>query len=263
MATKEQLAKAKRQAFINQSKKGAGAKAWKNNRTAKPGAGGCNVDDGQYPCAITVEPSVGQKGKMKGHSVVTIFATIKEGEFEGQVGRQIYDLDREGGESQGYLVGDLKRLVPDKTDEIEASESIADIVSILDEINENPPIANVTFTKNGQYTNIRIDELKDDGEETGDDSEETADDSEESVDEETADDGEESVDEDETADEETTDEVVPELNDKGTYVAGGKTQSVKVVTRNLGKRTLTLKNEKSGTKYTGVSFDKFKPAKKK
>lgn len=256
MPTKEQQAKLDRQAFMNMAKKGDAAKNWKEARETKAGeAGGkCKATPGQYTCLITGKPLVPKRGKRKGKPCIELTATIQNHpEFSDESLRSTTDLTSD--QSVEFLVSDLKKILPALEEQIAAADDPSELVDVLDAMNNDPPLVACTFDfdNSGKYLNFRIDELVEGGEGSGEEStEETVDEGEESIEDEGGD-GEESIEEESV---EEAPAYVPNLRDLVTYSHGGKPQSCMVVTRNMSKQTVSLKNEKTQATYREIGWDK-------
>jgi len=233
MAAKNNAVAAKT-AFLNSAKKHADK--WKQGREAKPGDGykTPEIEDGLYPCKVTGGFRVGDRGKLKGHPIIELKATVDGGDYDGIEITQMYDLAGDDWVAEA-IARDLKCILPDRADDISGAE-MGDLVSIVEEIAAEPVSMEVEIKnseRNGKkYVNPRFPKPAEDGGE-GNNTESSDDD----------DNGDDATDDDDNGDDDSgdADEFVPEKGDKVTFKHRNKDVTGDVITVNKNEKTARVK----------------------
>lgn len=243
MAAKPNAA-AQKAAFTNTAKKAAGK--WKAGREAKPGEGGFKkpeIDDGIYPCVVTGRYEVGQRGKVKGHALIFLVATVDGGDFDGIAVEQMYDINSPQDWVMESLARDLKTVMPDRADDISGAE-LAELANLIDDLNKEPSTMDVEMKNSDdqKYVNPRFYVSNADGA-TGDEPE---------VQVEGDGDGEDGGG-DVTVEEEPED-FVPEKKDDVSFEFRKKTLTGVVLTANKADKTARVNVD--GRTYGPIAWDK-------
>lgn len=150
----KQTAAQKKAAFNNTAKKHA--KNWNDGRESKPGESNKPViDDGTYSCVVTGDYGVGDRGKQKGHPIITLTATVDSGDFEGVSFSQRYDMSLDW--AGGAVARDLKCIMPNRADDISGAE-MEELTGIIDDLNESPVTMEVEASNSadGKYVNAKF-----------------------------------------------------------------------------------------------------------
>lgn len=249
-------AKQKAQAFKNQSKKTAAK--WKDSRNAKPGDfGRPKIDPGRFNFMFTGEYDIPTDGKLKGCRVIWLIATVMEGQDgaqEGEQMKQMYNLDYKPKNATSTfnptanLAADLKRLMPEKEEEIENMEDAGDLTDLIDELNDNPvaAVALVTETDDKKYLNFRIEELLDGSGDAPADSTAQAEDE--------PGDDEPAEDEGNSDDVPVDDDWEPAAKDKAMFTFRGKDIAGVILSSNRAEKTVRVKA--NGKTYGPMAWDK-------
>lgn len=250
----------KKTAFKNQSKKNA--KKWKENREAKGDSFSLpKIEEGRFQFKVTGEYGIGDKGKLKAHAFVKLLASKAvtcDGGEEGEVVTQLYDLTRAATEKfdpQKNLVRDLKKIVPEKEEEILGFDSPGDCADLIDEMNADPVLiwGTISHQMKGEgdaavveFVNIRFEEPAD---EAADPDADPAIDPDEPEIEEDA--------EVETEDEPVAeDDWEPAKGNQVTFLSRGKEIAGVVVTSNRADQTARVKGDKDGKTYAPQKWEK-------
>lgn len=246
MAAKPNAA-AQKAAFTNTAKKAAGK--WKAGREAKPGEGGFKkdeIDDGIYPCVVTGRYEVGQRGKVKGHALIFLIATVDGGDFDGKAAEQMYDLNSPQDWVMESLARDLKTVMPDRSDDISGAE-LAELAGLIDDLNKEPATMQVEMknSDDGKYLNPRFYIAGADGEAASTDDEPEV---------EVEGDGDGGDDGGDVTVEDEPEEFVPEKKDDVSFEFRKKTLTGVVLTANKAEKTARVNVD--GRTYGPIAWDK-------
>jgi hypothetical protein len=235
----KQTAAQKKAAFNNTAKKHA--KNWNDGRESKPGESSKpQIDDGTYSCVVTGDYGVGDRGKQKGHPIITLTATVAEGDFEGVVFSQRYDMSLDW--AGGAVARDLKCIMPDRADDISGAE-MEELTGIIDDLNNDPPTMEVEASNSadGKYVNAKFPIPSQDGDSNSDPEPEAE--------------GGDGGGDDPEPEAEAGDDHVWAKDDKVTFPYRGKDLPGVIVTVNKAEETARVKADKDKKVYP-VGWDK-------
>lgn len=224
--------------------------------------GPVDIPNGDYDAIVSAEARVGEKGKLLNIPIVSLTATVADGEHEGKAPKQDYILKGQMPTADGpptgeqQLARELKLLLEDVDVDGHKPE---DLETLLDEINTRLPKCRVrvnrkTGTDGKDYQSVYFNELLE-ASTNGEAHDEGTEESEEGAEEEEGEEEESEQEVDESMEDEV-ESVAPAVGDSVLYQPRGANKARKFKVKTVNQREQTCSLTDGSKSYSKVPWDK-------